>query len=100
MCRCFPVNLVKFLMAHIWKNWRNGRDWRKTSEANLACLFSIKVSGSSLKAFSEQRYLKAVKLYHNEKKLSIKSEKERDQEKITKSFESESKSEYAVKLNS
>ena len=30
----------------ILKNWSKGRDCRKTSAANRACLLSIKVSGS------------------------------------------------------
>ena len=49
-------------------------------EAYLACLLSIKVSGFSLKAFSEEQYLKPFKLCHH-KKLLIKSEKERNKEK-------------------
>ena len=36
-------------------------------ESNLACLIGTKVSGSSIKTFSEQHYLKAVILSHNDK---------------------------------
>ena len=49
--------------------------WRKRSEANLAYLLSIKVSGSSLKAFSEQHYLKAVKLGHSDKNCQLNQKK-------------------------
>ena len=74
----FHVNLVKFLRTPILKNRSNRRDWRKTSKANLAYLYSIKVSGSSVKGFSEKHYLKAVKLCYNEKiRKREKSGKER-----------------------
>ena len=61
----FQLSVVLKLSLHtlaVLNNWSNERDWRKTPEPYLACLLSIKVSGSSLKAFSEQHYLKAVKL--------------------------------------
>ena len=73
----FHVNLVKFLRTPILKSRSNRRDWRKTSEANLVHLLSIKVSGSSVKGFSEKHYLKAVKLYHNEKNRRL-SQKKRE----------------------
>ena len=52
---------------NILKNWSSGRDWRKIFEANLAYLLRIKVSGSSLKVFLEQHYLKAAKHCNNDK---------------------------------
>ena len=61
------VNVLKFLRAPILKNWSNGRNWRKTCEANLGCLLSIKVFESALKAFLKQLYLKAVKSCHHDK---------------------------------
>ena len=60
--RCFPLNLVKFLSAHILKNRGNERNWRNTSEGYLAFLINIKVPGCSLKTFLEHHYLKAIKL--------------------------------------
>ena len=71
----FHVNLVKFLRTPILKNRSNRRDWRKTSKANLAYLYSIKVSGSSVKGFSEKHYLKAVKLCYNEKNHRLNQKK-------------------------
>lgn len=64
---CFPINFVRFLRTPILKNRSNGRDWKKMSEANLACLLSIQVSGFSLKVFSEEQYLKPVKHCHHQK---------------------------------
>ena len=103
--RCFPLNLVKFLSAHIlknrgnernwrntseaylaflinikvpgWKNRGNERNWRNTSEGYLAFLINIKVPGCSLKTFLEHHYLKAIKL-SQWKKSPIKSENERN----------------------
>ena len=57
------------------KNRSNGRDWRKMSQANLACLLSIKVLGSSLKAFLEQHYLNAFKLCPNDKNRRLNQKK-------------------------
>ena len=65
--RCFPANLAKFLRTPILKNWGNGMQWKKTSEANLACLLSINLSGSSLKAFLEQHAEKKLSNNHDDK---------------------------------
>ena len=46
-------------------------DWRKICEANLACLPSIKVSWSSLKALLEQHFLNTVKLCPNDKNRGL-----------------------------
>ena len=56
----FPISLVNFLRISILKNWRNGRDWRKTSEANQLCTLNIKVFGSSLKACLERDYANSI----------------------------------------
>ena len=61
--RYFPVNLVKFLRTPILKVFEG--------EANLACLLSMKVSGSLLKALSEQLYLKAAKFCNNDKNRQL-----------------------------
>ena len=45
------------------------------SEANLACLLSIKVLGSSLKASLEQHYLNAVKFCLNDKNRRLNQKK-------------------------
>ena len=42
------------MLKTILKNWSDGRNWRRTCETNWACLLSIKVFGSELKAFLEQ----------------------------------------------
>ena len=68
----FSVNLVKFLRTPTLKNWSNEREWRKTSEANLACL-SIKVPRSSLKVFSA--LFKRHQTLSQWQKLPIKSKK-------------------------
>ena len=41
----------------------------------VSCLLSIKVSGSLSKAFLEQHYLKAVKLWHNDENCRLKQKK-------------------------
>ena len=51
------------------------------SEASLTCLLRIKVSGPSLKVFSERYYLKAVKLWHNNKNHRLIKKKRKMYEK-------------------
>ena len=56
-----------FVRTPILKNWCNGGNWRGLSEENLEYLHIIKVSESSLKTFSEQKYIKAIRLCHSDK---------------------------------
>ena len=100
--RCLRVNHVKFLRTPILKNWSNGSSRRETSEANIACLLSIKVSRSALKVFSEQHYLRPSKLSPNNKNewsnQEIRKIRLLNQREKTLSFFSFSK--QALKVNS
>ena len=75
----FPVNLVKCLRTPILKNWRpaSGENWGTGEKCLKQIWHSIKVSGSLLKAFSEQQdYLTVQKLSNSAtiKNTPIKSE--------------------------
>ena len=61
------------------------------SGPNLACLLSIKVSGSLLKTFLEQHYLKTVKLLSQWHKPSIKSEKREIRKRKGKGYQTDVK---------
>ena len=70
LAQLFPCNFTKFSRTSILKNWSItgiGGLEELLSEANLECLFKIKVSGPSWKMFSQQYYLKLVKLWQKDK---------------------------------
>ena len=87
--RCFPVNLVKSLRTSILKNWSVRAIGEKhLKQIRLVNLLSIKVSGSSLNAFSELLF---VKLCHNDKNYQLNQKKreirKRKAKPVQKDFE-------------
>ena len=63
------------ISKNTFSNWSHERDCRKACEGNPVCLINIslvlKVSRPSLKAFSKQYYLKAVKIFHNDQNCQL-----------------------------